>query len=311
MSTHTDRLQALTFAGRSLAVAPLPGVKDAASKTASAVAAIRADHARHARGQRVHLDPLALQLTSPGWRAIVSRRPLAALARRFYDFQMPGVRGQVLARQKFAEERLAQARRLGLGQYVILGAGLDSFAYRDAEDLRELAIFEVDTLPSQVAKRQALARAKIPLPRNVAFVAQDLERRGLGAGLDAAGFERDRPALFAMLGTTMYVPKPALLATLRNLAGYTSGGSELVFDYYVAGFERLAEAQRLTRFVARRGEPMVTGFSPQRIGEELRAVGFELVEHLSPAEINASLLTGAAEKVLPPSFMYLARCRVC
>jgi methyltransferase (TIGR00027 family) len=190
---------------------------DQPSHTALRAAAHRAAHQICEDG-RTFKDPLALPILGAEPQAVLSS-PLEAPAVR-------SMRLFIAARSRFAEERLAAAVARGVRQYVVLGAGLDTFAQRNPFD--GLRVFEVDHPATQAWKRERLAQAGLPPSASLAYAPVDFERETLAAGLAAAGFRAEAPALFAWLGVVVYLTRAAIFDTLAFIA---DGANEVVFDY--------------------------------------------------------------------------------
>lgn len=144
------------------------------------------------------------------------------------------LRGHVLVRSAFAEERLYAAIARGVRQVVILGAGYDTFAYRQPAGFEDVRIFEVDAPPTQAHKREMLARGGVPVPANVRFAPIDFERSSLGDGLRAAGLDAAQPAIFTWLGVMVYLTRDAAEGVLR-FVGSLPHGSEIVFTFSLPG----------------------------------------------------------------------------
>ena len=199
-----------------------------------------------------------------------------------------GLRAFVAARSRFAEEELARAFAQGACQYVILGAGLDTFAYRNP--FAGLTVFEVDFPDTQAWKRGRLEHAGIEIPPSLRFAAVDFERHSLSEGLGETGFRRDEPAFFAWLGVVPYLTREAAFSTLRTIASLPRG-TGVVFDYAMPP-ESMGEAERaafedLAARVARAGEPFRLFFQPSQLESDLRALGFREIEDLDNAAIRA------------------------
>jgi len=248
-----------------------------ASKTALGVAIRRAAH-QLADKPPVLDDPIALRLVGERYPRLMERA-LHPVGRDF--------RGFMAARSRYAEERLAEAVAHGVAQYVVLGAGLDTFAYRNP--FPELRVFEVDFPATQVWKRSMLEQAAIAVPSNLVFVALDFEHQTLADGLTQAGLECDKPAFFGWLGVVPYLTLDAVRATL-NVVARMPAGSGVSFDYAVdpetlspigrVAFDRLAER------VAAAGEPFQLFFTPETLESELRQAGFQRMEQVGSAELN-------------------------
>ena len=208
---------------------------------------------------------------------------------------------QHLTRARFAEDRLEEAARGGVTQYVILGSGFDTFAFR-RPDLG-LAVFEVDRAATIDLKRKRLADAGMACPGSLRFVPVDFERDDLEAKLLAAGFDPARAAFFNWMGVTYYLTRDAIVDSLDRLAAVGAPGSEIVFDYLVADAcvppEDRALFAAMTAFVERRGEPMISRFDPAEAGAVLNPRGlWEVVRNESPAEHRRRYLGGRTD--VPP-----------
>jgi methyltransferase (TIGR00027 family) len=193
------------------------------------------------------------------------------------------------ARSRFAEDELAQAVARGTWQYVVLGAGLDTFACRNPFGSR-LRVFEVDFPATQDWKRGQLARAGIVPPPSVSFVPVDFEHQTAFDGLVAAGLDRSAPAFFSWLGVTMYLSTETVLSVLETIASMPAGGG-VVFDYAVdpglLGFVQRRVFEEFARRVASIGEPWTAFFSPAVLESEMRRIGFREVGDAGPEQINA------------------------
>lgn len=180
-------------------------------------------------------------------------------------------------RGRFAEERLARAVERGVRQYVVLGAGYDTFAYRQPPWARALTILEVDRAATQTDKRQRLADAAIAPPGNVRFAPADFEIHSLAEILQAAGFDSQRPAFFSWLGVTMYLPLAAIEAVLSFVAR-CARGSEIAFTFAPPESRSSPLAER----AAANGEPWLTFFSRPEIEALLRAHGYSSIDFHGP-----------------------------
>ncbi len=190
-------------------------------------------------------------------------------------------RAQVICRSRFTEDRLAAAVRRGITQYVILGAGLDSFGYRPGL-ARKVRVFEVDHPATQEWKRAALAAARIPVPDQVSYVPVDFARDRLASRLGRAGFDPARPALVSWLGVTMYLTRDAISQVLASIGGFAPG-TELIADYMLPDGLRDPDGDSYAGLVAaesaRRGEPWLSFLSPEDMTGLLIRNGFAAVEH--------------------------------
>jgi len=256
------------------------------SATAERVAMRRAAHQLLDR-PLIFEDPLALAILSDEATARVR-----AGGTEEHTAVAQGFRLYMATRSRFAEDELAFAVRRGVGQYVILGAGLDTFAYRNP--FPELAVFEVDHPATQAWKRERLQHGGIAIPDSLFFAPVDFERDTLAHGLEAVGFSREKPAFFSWLGVVPYLTREAAFATLTFIAALPRG-SAVVFDYAILP-EMMDERERkahdfLAQRVALAGEPFRLFFDPAQLEIELRAMGFREVEDRSSAAIRAGWLS--------------------
>ena len=254
------------------------------SRTAMRVAMRRAAHQLFDR-PKVLDDPIALPIVGPEATA-----KLEAERSRHNSRVARNLRAFLVARSRFAEDEFARAIGRGVQQYVILGAGLDTFAYRNPHGDSALRIFEVDYPATQEWKRRRLAAAGMAIPPSVTYAPVDFERQTLADGLKLAGFDCSKAAFFSWLGVTMYLTEEAVMATFGFIASIPSGGG-VAFDYAVPRSSlnwigRLA-LDALAFRVAAAGEPFRTFFDPSELAERLQRIGFRSVEDLAAEEINA------------------------
>ncbi len=252
------------------------------SRTAWGAAAHRAAHQVLERGS-IFSDPLALRILGAEAEGAVREAENDPSRRRLRLF--------IAVRTRFAEDALASAiARRGVRQLVVLGAGLDTLAYRAplGEGLR---IFEVDHPATQAWKRQRLAEAGIPAPRTLIFAPIDFERETLADGLTAAGFDPAQETFFTWLGVVPYLTEQAVFSTLGFMAGLP-GGAHIVFDYgnpptaSSDAEEYAAVRERLAGRVASLGEAFQSTFETDALHAKLRALGFREIEDLGPALIR-------------------------
>lgn len=195
---------------------------------------------------------------------------------------LAGLRAAVVTRSRYTEDRLAGAVRRGVRQYVILGAGLDTYACRSASGPVE--VFEVDHPDTQCWKREAMARAGLPAPHRLTYVPVDMEAGECPVDrLVAHGFDLVRPAFVSWLGVTVYLTREAVARTLAGL-GRLAPGSEIVMDHLLPealrGPRARAYAETLMPLVAGGGEPWLTFLSPREAADLLEEHGFEVVEQV-------------------------------
>jgi methyltransferase (TIGR00027 family) len=250
------------------------------SRTARAAAVHRAAHQILERG-RIFADPLALPILGEDAEAVVREAEGDPSRRRLRLF--------IAVRTRFAEDALASAVERGVRQVVVLGAGLDTFAYRNPFGDR-LRIFEVDHPATQTWKRQRLAGAAIPLPDSLTYAPVDFDQDTLSGGLLAAGFDPTQQTFFTWLGVVPYLAEEAVWATLAFITSLPNG-AHVVFDYSDPPDSLSPEARilhdRRAAHVEALGESFVTHFEAEILRSRLIALGFSEVEDLGPPQISA------------------------
>jgi methyltransferase (TIGR00027 family) len=198
--------------------------------------------------------------------------------------QTPGarlLRSHVVLRSRFAEDRLVESRGRGVTQYVILGAGYDTFFARQPEWARSLRIFEIDQPATQQDKLAKIAAARLPVPSNVTFGNVNFEAESLADGLRRHGVRFDQPTFFSWLGVTMYLSEPAIDATLATVLLFPRG-SEIVFTFATRARADEPGVSRLAEMAAAVGEPWISYFEPEEIAAKLAGAGFSDVYLLAP-----------------------------
>jgi methyltransferase (TIGR00027 family) len=194
------------------------------------------------------------------------------------------------ARARYVEDFVSRAAGEGIAQYVILGAGLDSFAYRRGELLERLSVYEVDHPATQTWKRARLAQIGVAIPPRLVFTPVDFEHEALAQPLRAAGFRPAEPAVFSWIAVTQYLPRAAVQATLAAVAGCVPG-TRLVFSYDLPRHLLCAEEQFefdfMTDYAARAGEPWVSMFAPAEIDVMLSDHGFSEIVHTGRRDLWA------------------------
>jgi methyltransferase (TIGR00027 family) len=250
------------------------------SRTALSTAGHRAAH-QVLEGGLIFADPFALRILGE------DAEPAVAEAKQ--DPGRRGLRNFVATRSRFAEEGARRAIGEGARQIVVLGAGLDTFAYR-LEPSAGLRVFEVDHPATQAEKRRRLAAAGIAAPPHLTFAPCDFERDALGEALRAVGFDPAARAFFIWLGVVPYLTEAAIFATLGLVAGLPAG--EVAFDYGNPAETIADPAMRechkaMAERVAAAGEAFQSHFETPALHEKLRALGFQEIEDLGPNEIAA------------------------
>ena len=201
-------------------------------------------------------------------------------------------------RSRLVEDVVERAVTDGIRQYAILGAGLDSFAYRRQDLLGRLRVFEVDHPASEAWKRERLAELGVSLPANLVFAPVDFETQTLRDGLLAARFEFAAGAVFSWIGVTMYLTLAAIEATLETVAACPPG-SRIVLTYNLplSALEGQAGAigNRMSRSAGEVGEPWLSFFTRAEAEALLRRSGFEEVDDFGPAEAIRTYFSGRTD----------------
>lgn len=257
------------------------------SATARSAAVARALH-QLIDSPRVLDDPFALPMVAP----------LAPAELRSALDASPALRASIVLRSRHAEDRLDAAVRRGARQYVLLGAGLDTYLLRNPHVARGLRVHEVDHPATQAGKRERLAAAGLKAKPGSVFVPVDFETQSLAAQLARSGFRRERPAFFSMLGVVIYLSDAAVMETMRMVA-QGARGTEIVFSFSVPTGQ-LDDAQRASRERSMRrmealGEPWLTFYDPGELADRLRSIGFSRTEILGPEEANRRYFADRAD----------------
>jgi methyltransferase (TIGR00027 family) len=257
------------------------------SQTALAAAFHRAAHQVLEQG-RIFTDPLALRILGADAQTIARQAGENPSRRRMRLF--------IAVRTRFAEDALAVAIERGVRQLVVLGAGLETYAYRNPFGDR-LRIFEVDHPATQAWKRQRLQDAAIPLPSSLTFVPVDFECETLAECLATAGFDRTQQTFFTWLGVVPYLNHEIVWSTLAFIASLPNG-AHVVFDYSdppeSMSAERRAKHERRAGAVADLGEPWITYFEPEKLHAKVADIGFAEIEDLGPGQIVSRYFPGRA-----------------
>ena len=272
------------------------------SRTAIAVAIQRAVH-QIADGTPVFSDPLAVSIIGPKARAAIAKR------RARYGRFTSVLRTVLVVRARVAEDTLAEAVAAGVRQYVVLGAGLDTFALRNADP--SLHVFEVDHANTQTWKRRRIEEEGLVVPATLQFVPVDFTRDDLAVELRRAGLRPEQDTFFSWLGVAMYLSPDAIRATLQAVSELSGPNGGIVFDF-IAPAPRSQPHLRLImwwrgRRVARLGEPFREPLAPADAERWLREAGFGHVDILTPQQLTERYLRGGRLRMSPLSYVAVAR----
>jgi len=258
---------------------------------------------------KVFDDPVALR--------IIGKESASALKADPHQFEATPLsfylRAFVAARSRYAEDELSLGVQRGARQYVILGAGLDTFAYRNPYPEGVLHVFEVDYPSTQTWKRVRLEEAGITLPDDLTFAPVDFETQTLEEGLQRAGYDSSKCTFFSWLGVTEYLTTEVVMATLGLIAS-ARVGSGVVFDYMISP-SLLSPAQKssfdaFSKRVASAGEPWKAFFDPELLTKNLQTMGFGYVEDNGPEEINARYFKNRKDGLRVGSLSHIMNARV-
>lgn len=254
------------------------------SKSAHRVALHRAVH-QLLDEPLVFSDPFALPILGENLARMVERDPY-----QFNDPLSRGIRAAAVVRSRAAEDMLEVSLDQGVGQYLVLGAGLDTYLLRKPGANKNLRVFEVDHPATQAWKKQMLREQGLKVPDSVEFVAADFETVTLASALTSSTFRSDVPSCFSWLGVTVYLSKQAIFDVLNYVASLPKGSS-ITFDYRVAPVLLHPIDQVIGDYAAKQfeteGEPWQSYFDPQELRREIAAHGFGDVTDFSADELNA------------------------
>ncbi|MES2931960.1 MAG: SAM-dependent methyltransferase [Pseudomonadota bacterium] len=236
-------------------------------------------------------DPLALKILGAADQAAV-RSNLA----QYTDPMTTALRTSLVVRSRLAEDEWEKSASNGVIQYVILGAGLDTYAYRSK--MQNCRIFEVDLPSTQQWKRDCLHAAGIEAPPQLTYVPTNFEHGSLATCLAQAGFKHDQPAFFSWLGVVVYLEPEAITETLQFIAS-CAPGSAVVFDYVTApalltAMEKMA-LEMIAKNVAKSDEPWKTYFDPAMLSEQMHSLGFGAANNLSAEQLHERYLSGRSD----------------
>jgi len=268
----------------------------APDSTAVRVALWRAMHVQVDPPPHVIEDEIGLQLAAPdeGWRGRPDMDP---------HFTSP-FRASIVARARFIEDLVVEQAGNGVGQYVILGAGLDTFAQRRPEIASRLRIFEVDRPGAQAWKRQRLIELGFGIPEWLRLVPVDFEAGwSWWERLPAAGFEAGQPAVVTSTGVSMYLTRDAIAATLRHVAALAPGSTlamTFLLPLELAAPDVRPGLQLAEKGARASGTPFISFFTPAEMLTLAREAGFRDVQHMSAATLTQRYFAGRTDGLRPP-----------
>jgi methyltransferase (TIGR00027 family) len=263
--------------------------------TAVRVALWRALHVEADAPPHVFEDVLGLKLAAPedGWR---TRPDMSPFTRPF--------RASILGRARFVEDLVAERAAQGVAQYVILGAGLDTFAQRRPEIAARMIVYEIDQPGPQAWKRRRLTELGLGIPATLRLVPVDFEAGDAWRErLQAAGFDAARPAVVASTGVSMYLTREAVMATLREVASLAPGTTfvmSFLLPIEMAGPDVRTGIERAAAGARAAGTPWLSFFMPEEILAMAREAGFATASHVSAAALAQRYFAGRNDGLRPP-----------
>ncbi len=263
----------------------------------------RAVHALRGEEPKLLRDWVAQRLLGLGDEQVLEQFDAQPLSRH------PGFHMVFALRNRLAEDELAAAVARGTAQYVILGAGLDSFAYRSPELMDKLDVFEVDHPGGQAWKRQRIAELGLPVPARLHFAPVDFERDALPDRLHAAGLDPRKPVFASMLGVSQYLGGETLSRVLRGAAALSRAGCTLIMEHVpplaLLGPEERATLERSSAGYARDGEPWLTFLTSDALKTLLLESGFTRASPVSHADLERRYFQTRTDVSLPGSASYV------
>ena len=274
---------------------------DKTSHTADIVTTIRAFWFLHAR-ETVFSDPVSLHLL-PDYFCHSIKSPGVTLLLRLCTLFSKPAHAEVLGRARYVEEVLLEQLDNGVSQYVLVGAGMDSFAWRYPELADKVTVFELDHPATHREKQRRLQRQQLDSPLNLEYVAIDFEKESIADALKRSGFDVDKPAVFCWMGVTYYLDESLVFAALETMQQLSAQKSHIVFDYLVKPQE-LPWISRIfiffmCRFVGLMGEPIKSSYNPQQFQQALLASGFQIEENLTGGQLKTRYFKGNADRLSP------------
>jgi methyltransferase (TIGR00027 family) len=270
------------------------------SRVALSVSRLRAAHQVLDGDPKILDDPVSIGFV-PGSR----EDEIRANEKKYQTPHFRAIRAMLVTRSRYLEDVLREVTDSGIRQHVNLGAGLDTFAYRQPPWARTLTLFEVDHPTTQEWKRATLERLGIPIPSNLRFCSVDFETPGLGESLTVAGFDLQKPACFSWLGVTQYLTEAAMDSTLRFIRAMP-GGSSVVLSFVLPDSCLEPEDRQLVVHAADRAsvhrERFLTRLEPGLLGERLIKIGFSRVIHLGAEEADRRYFLGRRDGLRAPGY---------
>lgn len=228
-----------------------------------------------------------------------------------FFFQNMSSTADMISRARYSEDHLEEAvKKQGVRQYVILGAGLDTFAFRYPNMVKQLNVFEVDHPATQASKQQRIASLGWEIPLNLHFVPINFEEDKLETALKRSSYDSNALTFISWLGVSYYLHRDTVFDTLRTFADIAPAGSIIIFDYYdndAFSPDKVApRMQGWKQYTQQAGEPIITGFDPSKLATDIQSLGLRLSENLSPSEIESRYFQGRTDNYHATEHTHLA-----
>lgn len=216
-----------------------------------------------------------------------------------------------ISRARYTEDSLEAAVKYGVQQYVILGAGLDTFVFRKPEWAHKLSVFELDHPATQELKQKRLNELDWSIPDHLHLIPVDFNQQSLNLALEQSSYDPQKLSFFSWLGVSYYLQREVVMSTLRSFAELAPAGSSIVFDYLDTDAfipEKTAvRVKRMQAAVQMSGESMITGFDPSTLASDLFEIGLRLDENLSPSDIQERYFKGRTDGYCAFEHVHFAR----
>jgi methyltransferase (TIGR00027 family) len=288
------------------------------SSTAFAAAKMRAAHLLLDADPKIFRDDFALRFSGSESEAslrdeldTMRAEAAAKIGPEAAENLFRSIRAIMICRGRYTEEALTRAIARGVRRYVILGAGLDSFAWRHPELVNDVEVFEIDHPANQEWKRRRLSELRINPPPNLIFLPIDFEKQTLTDRLRERGFRLEEPAFFSWLGVTQYLKRETVLAILKQVAALPHG-TEISFTFLIPP-ALMADQQGFAigaAMAAARGEPWLSFFEAAELTSRLKELGLAHVTHFTPEDANASYFAGRGDGLRAPDGEHLMLAQV-
>lgn len=222
--------------------------------------------------------------------------------------------GQTLSRSKYTEDTLENEIENGVKQYIILGSGFDTFAFRRPDLMEKISVYEIDYPSTQNYKLQKIKEIGWDIPKNLHFISTDFSKENLGDILNKSSYNPEVSSFYSWLGVTLYLSKESIFSTLENISKISESGSSIIFDYIDTDAfipeKASPNIRRTIEIVKRIGEPIESGLNPLELEKDFLNIGFELKENISPEEIDKRYFSNRNDRYYAAEHMHYAYAKI-